>query len=134
MSKILDYLIASEAPPKTLDDLFDLPEVKAMNLEEELKQLMRDHLTLNSDGYLAGKVPEYRGPLDRHMVDRARRAANRRGWRVEKSRQRTQHLNNRGGLMLLDENNNVIEGVNYDLAPEQVIEKCHPACPQSQEC
>jgi hypothetical protein len=67
------------------------------------------------------------------MVDRARRAAakhsapqsdaaQRVGWRVEKSRQRYQHLNNRGALMLVDENNIVIAGRDYDLTPEEVVQ------------
>lgn len=66
----------------------------------------------------------YCGPLDLKMVNKARIAAARRGWRVEKSRQRYQHHNNQGGLMLIDENNIAVEGWNYDLMPEDVLQIC----------
>jgi hypothetical protein len=48
---------------------------------------------------------EFIDQMDRNAISRARTAAKRLGWRVEKSRQRTQHLNNRGGLQLINENN-----------------------------
>ena len=38
-------------------------------------------------------------------IARARRAAAKLGWRVCKSRDRTLHYNNRGGLMLVDDRN-----------------------------
>jgi hypothetical protein len=65
----------------------------------------------------------YRGPLDKIEVDRARRAAAELGYRVEKSRDRYQPHNNRGGLMLL-KGNIVLAGGNYDLTPEDVIDIC----------
>jgi hypothetical protein len=66
----------------------------------------------------------YHAPLDPKMVNQARRAAARRGWRVEKSRTRYQHMNNQGGLMLLNENNIAIDGWDYDLMPEDVLQIC----------
>lgn len=66
---------------------------------------------------------DYRGPLDNIGVDRARRAAAELGYRVEESRDRYQHHNNRGGLMLL-EGNIVLAGGNYDLTSEDVIDIC----------
>ena len=65
----------------------------------------------------------YRGPLNKTEVDRARRAAAELGYRVEKSRDRYQHHNNRGGLMLL-KGNIVLAGGNYDLTPKDVIDIC----------
>ena len=56
----------------------------------------------------------YRGPLT---------AAAELGYRVEKSRDRYQHHNNRGGLMLL-KGNIVLAGGNYDLTPKDVIDIC----------
>lgn len=54
---------------------------------------------------------------DKGSIDALRRRARRHGMRVEKSRQRTYHSNNCGGLMLIDTYfNNVIAGVNYDLS------------------
>jgi hypothetical protein len=66
----------------------------------------------------------YHAPLDPKMVAKARIAAAQRGWRVEKSRQRFQHSNNQGGLMLLD-GNKPIDGWDYDLMPEDVLQICH---------
>jgi hypothetical protein len=55
--------------------------------------------------------------------DRARRIARRYGLRVEKSRQRSLHLNNLGGLQLIDPNMNaVIAGANYDCTPDAIID------------
>jgi hypothetical protein len=65
----------------------------------------------------------HRGPLDKTDVDRARRAAAELGYRVEKSRDRYQHHNNRGGLMLLT-GDTVLAGANYDLTPEDVVDIC----------
>jgi hypothetical protein len=64
----------------------------------------------------------YHAPLDPKMVQKARIAAAQRGWRVEKSRQRYQHYNNQGGLMLIGENDQPIDGWNYDLTPEDVLQ------------
>ena len=66
---------------------------------------------------------DYRGPLDKTEVNRARRAAAELGYRVEKSRSRYQRHNNRGGLMLL-KGNVVLAGGNYDLTPEDVVDIC----------
>jgi hypothetical protein len=50
-----------------------------------------------------------------------RREASRLGYRVHKSRDRTQHLNNRGGFQVVDSNGNyVLAGVNYDLTLEEL--------------
>lgn len=65
----------------------------------------------------------YRGPLDKAGVNRARRVAAELGYRVEKSRSRYQHHNNRGGLILL-KGNVVLAGDNYDLTPEDVVDIC----------
>ena len=66
----------------------------------------------------------YRGPLDSAAVARARRVATSMGWRVEKSRERYQHHNNQGALQILDRRNVVINGVNYEMTPEDVINFC----------
>jgi hypothetical protein len=65
---------------------------------------------------------DYRGPLDKTEVNCAKRAAAELGYRVEKSRGRYQHHNNRGSLMLL-KGNIVLAGGNYDLT-EDVIDIC----------
>lgn len=53
---------------------------------------------------------------DKSRLNTLRRYAHRNGMRLEKSRQRTLHLNNRGGLMLIDNYFNVVRaGVDYDL-------------------
>lgn len=46
--------------------------------------------------------------------NRLRRWAKRIGCRIEKSRARFLHINNRGLYQLVDHNNVVIEGVDYD--------------------
>lgn len=61
--------------------------------------------------------------MHKRAVDRARRTAARVGWRVEKARGYP-HQNNRGGLMLLDERNRAVAGLEFDLTPAQVIEIC----------
>jgi hypothetical protein len=66
----------------------------------------------------------YREPLDPAAVARARRVAASMGWRVEKSRERYQHHNNQGALQIRDQTNKIIDGVNYDMTPEDVIEFC----------
>lgn len=45
---------------------------------------------------------------------RVRRAANRLGWRVEKSRARNLHSNNHGMYQLINDYNTVVGGVDYD--------------------
>jgi len=70
----------------------------------------------------------YMDPAD---VARARRAASKRGWRVEKSRDRI-HANNRGLLRLIDPYVNAdILGRAFDATPEDIIDYCwdHPASP-----
>jgi hypothetical protein len=66
--------------------------------------------------------------LDKIEVDRLRRKAYRAGLRIEKSRQRHTHSNNRGGLMLIEIwNNTVYEGVNFELdgrAAKYWIDRC----------
>jgi hypothetical protein len=64
--------------------------------------------------------------MNNRLIDRARRAAARVGWRVHKARGYPHH-DNRGGLMLVNENNVVIDGDNYDLTPMRVIELCRKA-------
>jgi len=46
------------------------------------------------------------------------------GWRVEKSRERYQHHDNQGALQILDQRNIVINGMNYDMTPQDVIDFC----------
>jgi hypothetical protein len=66
----------------------------------------------------------YRGPLDPAAVAQARRVAASMGWRVEKSRECYQHHNNQGALQILDRRNTVINGMNYDMTPQDVINFC----------
>ncbi len=66
----------------------------------------------------------YRGQLDPAAVARARRVAASMGWRVEKSRERYQHHDNQGALQILDQRNIVINGMNYDMTPQDVIDFC----------
>ena len=92
----------------------------AQDTTEKLKK-EKDMITseLADAAYTASLICE----LDPTAVRRARRAAAKRGWRVEIDRGMI-HLNNRGGLMLIDDRNIVIEGVNFDLTPDQVIARC----------
>jgi hypothetical protein len=60
-----------------------------------------------------------------HITDSmARRAAKKVELRITTSRQR-QHINNSGGYQLLDENNIVVGGVDFDLTTERVVEFVH---------
>jgi hypothetical protein len=53
---------------------------------------------------------------DKSRLNSLRRHAHRNGMRLEKSRQRSFHSNNRGGLMLIDNYFNIVRaGVDYDL-------------------
>jgi hypothetical protein len=52
---------------------------------------------------------------------RARRISARHGYRVYKSRQRTLHMNNKGLLQLVDFNNNVVFGRDFDASPADII-------------
>lgn len=57
---------------------------------------------------------------DKFAVDRLRVLAKGYGMRLSKSRERSQHFNNRGGLQLVDANRNMIlAGVDYDLDVEE---------------
>jgi hypothetical protein len=68
--------------------------------------------------------------IDRNLEARARRAAARVGLRVSKSRDRTEHVNNRGGFMLFNPLHNwVVMGERFDLSAEDVIEACANAKP-----
>jgi hypothetical protein len=59
-----------------------------------------------------------------NQVQRARRMANKAGCRIEKSRTRKHfHVNDRGGWMILDDRNTVIDGVDHDLTISQVVER-----------
>jgi hypothetical protein len=51
----------------------------------------------------------------------ARRAAAKAGYRVCKSRERSQHSNNKGGLQLIDDRNMVILGWDFDSTPNEII-------------
>jgi hypothetical protein len=54
---------------------------------------------------------------------RARRIAKKHDCFITKSRERTQHSNNKGGFQIVDAyRNTVISGVNYDMTPEEIIE------------
>lgn len=64
---------------------------------------------------------------DRRLEARARRAARRVGYLVRKSRQRTNvpNLHNLGGYMLIDaERNWVVQGSDFELSAQDVIEFC----------
>ena len=52
---------------------------------------------------------------------RARGAASRLGWRVEKSRTRNHHANDQGAYQLIDDRNTAIEGWHYDASLETVV-------------
>jgi hypothetical protein len=54
--------------------------------------------------------------LNKVDIDRVRRKAYRNGFQILKSRERSTHSNNRGGLMLVEiRSNTVLEGVDFDL-------------------
>ncbi len=52
--------------------------------------------------------------------NKVRRWAKRLGYRVEKSRARALHINNRGLYQLIDDRNTVVEGVDYDASLDQI--------------
>ena len=54
------------------------------------------------------------------VENRLRRWAKRLGFRIEKSRARALHLNNRGLYQLIDDRNTVVEGVDYDATLDQI--------------
>ena len=53
----------------------------------------------------------------------ARRWARKADYRAVKARG-TQHINNRGGYQLVDDYNNVVAGVNFELSATEVVEFC----------
>jgi hypothetical protein len=53
----------------------------------------------------------------------ARRWARKADYRAVKARGK-QHINNRGGYQLVDDCNNVVAGVNFDLTATEVVEFC----------
>jgi hypothetical protein len=53
----------------------------------------------------------------------ARRWARKADYRAVKARGK-QHINNRGGYQLVDDCNNVVAGVNFDLSATEVVEFC----------
>jgi len=53
---------------------------------------------------------------------RARRALKKLGIRLHKSRQRTEHLNNWGHYMLVDDRNCVVAGSRYDMTLEDIAQ------------
>ena len=57
-------------------------------------------------------------------IQQARRVAQRGGFRVCKSRDRSQHWNNRGQLQLINDRNCVELGFSFDASPEEVVEFC----------
>lgn len=58
---------------------------------------------------------------DAPALSQLRSRAKRAGWRIEKARGEL-HSNNRGGLQLIDENNTVRYGVDYDLTVKVAAE------------
>ena len=60
------------------------------------------------------------------LEGRARRAAARIGLKAEKSTRRIHDEHHRGGFMLVkaDDINHAIDGYDYDLTAEEVIERC----------
>jgi hypothetical protein len=53
----------------------------------------------------------------------ARRWARKADYRAVKARGK-QHINNQGGYQLVDDCNNVVAGVNFDLTATEVVEFC----------
>lgn len=63
--------------------------------------------------------------MNESEVRQARRVASSTGYRVHKSRDRSEHLDNFGELMLCDAYTNmVVLGVRYDATPDEVINFC----------
>jgi len=59
------------------------------------------------------------------VESRARRAAQRFGYIIKKSRSRTESLDNFGGFMLIDPYiKGVVDGLRFDLSAEDIIELC----------
>ena len=56
-----------------------------------------------------------------HTDAMARYWARKAGWRCTKARGQ-QHINNRGGYMIVDDNNCVVNGQNFDLSTDGVVE------------
>ena len=63
---------------------------------------------------------DYREPADKVRENRLRRLAKRMGWRIERSRARILHLNDKGLYQVINDYNSVIEGVDYDADLDRV--------------
>jgi hypothetical protein len=61
---------------------------------------------------------------DPALDGKVRRAVRRVGWRACKSRDRSLHHNNQGGWKILDYDNSVIYGVDYDCSDREVLDVC----------
>lgn len=60
--------------------------------------------------------------IDTALESRARRAAKRAGYRLQKSRSRTFHMNDYGEFMIVDaESDCVVAGSRYDMSAEDVL-------------
>lgn len=70
--------------------------------------------------------------MDEKTIEmRLRRRAKAKGYRVEKSRARVLHMNNRGGYQLIDiYKNAVVDGPDYDLDLTQ-LERSIEAAPRN---
>jgi len=63
---------------------------------------------------------------EKTLISRARRIAKRHGFQMTKSREKMQHLNNRGQFQLVEiRTNTVAMGLDYDMTPQEVIEYCN---------
>ena len=62
---------------------------------------------------------------EKALISKARRIAKRHGMQMTKSRER-QHLNNHGQFQLVNiRSNTVVNGLDYDMTPQEVIEYCN---------
>jgi hypothetical protein len=79
-------------------------------------------MTLFMEGSMAwhGRMVEPT-QFDRSLIDKARHAAKRIGYRVEKQ---ARTIDNLGGLRLITPSGEVYDGWDYDLTPSGVIEIC----------
>ena len=58
------------------------------------------------------------------LDSRARRAAKRIGLEARRSRWRRDSIDNRGGFMLVNQNNCIVAGERFDMSAEEVIAYC----------
>jgi hypothetical protein len=71
------------------------------------------------------------------VESRARRLARRLDMRIEKSRARILHSNNKGEYQLIDDRNTVIDGADYDLSLEELYDRLKTPnfyCRYTQRC